>query len=128
MVELINTDFQEVFLSEEATWQEVVMISKGGGDYHVIGLMEVVCKTVKDIINRCLRMAISFHNMMHGFRAGRGRGTDSLKAKLLQKLTDMREEVLYEIFLDLHKAYDVLDRDRYLEILEGYGADIPPLT
>ena len=25
------------------------------------------------------------------------------------------------IFLDLHKVYDALDRDRFLEILEGYG-------
>ena len=25
------------------------------------------------------------------------------------------------IFLDLHKAYDALDRSRFLEILEGYG-------
>ena len=25
------------------------------------------------------------------------------------------------IFLDLHKAYDALDRSRCLEILEGYG-------
>ena len=33
----------------------------------------------------------------------------------------MREEVLYVIFLDLHKAYDALDRSRCLEILEGYG-------
>ena len=32
----------------------------------------------------------------------------------------MREEVLYEIFIDLHKAYDTLDRDICLEILEGY--------
>ena len=33
----------------------------------------------------------------------------------------MREEVLYVIFLDLTKAYDALDRSRFLEILEGYG-------
>ena len=33
----------------------------------------------------------------------------------------MREEVLYVIFLDLHKAYDALDRSRCLEILERYG-------
>ena len=30
------------------------------------------------------------------------------------------------IFLDLHKAYDVLDRSRCLEILEGYG--VGPLS
>ena len=33
----------------------------------------------------------------------------------------MREEVLYVIFLDLHKAYAALDRDRCLEILELYS-------
>ena len=33
----------------------------------------------------------------------------------------MREAVLHTIFLDLHKAYDTLDRSRCLEILEGYG-------
>ena len=33
----------------------------------------------------------------------------------------LREEVLYVIFLDLHKAYDALDRSRCLDILEGYG-------
>ena len=33
----------------------------------------------------------------------------------------MREEVLYEIFLDLRKTYDALDRDRCLDILGAYG-------
>ena len=33
----------------------------------------------------------------------------------------MREKVLYEIFLNLHKAYDALDRGRYLDIIVGYG-------
>ena len=33
----------------------------------------------------------------------------------------MRESVLHMIFLDLHKAYDNLDRSRYTGILEGYG-------
>ena len=33
----------------------------------------------------------------------------------------MTEEVLYEIFLDLHKAYDALDRNRCLDILAAYG-------
>ena len=31
------------------------------------------------------------------------------------------------IFLDLHKAYDVLDRSGCLDILEGYGVGPPSL-
>ena len=40
---------------------------------------------------------------------------------MFQQLAALREEVLYVIFLDLHKAYDALDRYICLEILEGYG-------
>ena len=56
-----------------------------------------------------------------GFRAGRGTGTATLESKLLQQLTDMREEVLYVIFLDLTKVFEALDWSRCLDILEGYG-------
>ena len=64
---------------------------------------------------------ITFHDVIHGFRAGCSTGTATLEAKLLQQLAAMREEVLYVIFLDLTKAYDALDRSRCLGILEGYG-------
>ena len=70
------------------------------------------------IINRHLSTSISFHKMVHRFRECRGEGTASLEAKLLHNLMPMREEVLYAIFMDLHKAYNALDRDRYQEILE----------
>ena len=61
------------------------------------------------------------HDGLHGFREGRGTGTATLKAKLLQQLAAMREEVLYVIFLALTKAYDALDRSRSLYIMKGYG-------
>ena len=64
---------------------------------------------------------IQLHDVLHGFREGRGTGTATLEAKLLQQLAAMREEVLYVVFLDLTKAYDALDRSRSLEILKGYG-------
>ena len=44
------------------------------------------------------------------------RGNES---KLLQRLVAMRQEVLYGIYLDLHKACKALDRERALEILRG---------
>ena len=49
---------------------------------------------------------------LHGFHTVRGTGTASLEGKVLQHPMDRREEVLYEIFLDLHKAYGALDCSR----------------
>ena len=66
-------------------------------------------------------MSVRFHNNLHGLRVGRGTGTASLKAKMLHQITAMSKEVLYEVFLDLKKAYDALDRYRCLEILVAYG-------
>ena len=78
-------------------------------------------KVVATILNLRLTASITFHDFLHGFRAGRCTGTATLEAKLLHKLADMRKEVLYLILLDLHKAYDALERSSCLEILEGYG-------
>ena len=83
--------------------------------------MEVTWKLLTVILHRRLTTGIKLHDVLHGFREGRGTGTATLEAKLLQQLAAMREEVLYVIFLDLTKAYDALDRSRSLEILKGYG-------
>ena len=120
-MDLFQTAFREVELAEEATWQAVVLIPKGEKDYWGIGLVELMWKVVALILNRCFTASITYHDFLHGFRAGRRTGTSTLEAKLLQQLAALREEVLYVIFLYLHKAYDALDRSRYLEILEWYG-------
>ena len=101
VVELVQTAFRDGDLAEEVTWQAVVLIPKGKGDYRGIGLVEVMWKVVAVILNRRLTSSITFHDVLHGFRAGRGTGTATLEAKLLQQLAAMREEVLYVIFLDM---------------------------
>ena len=83
--------------------------------------MEVMWKVVAEILHRRLTTAITYHDFRHGFWAGRGTGTATLEAKLLQQLAAMREEVLYVIFLESTKAYDALESSRILGILEGYG-------
>ena len=102
--------------------QAVVLIFKGKKDYRGIGLVEVMWKVMAAILNRRFTASIAYHDFLHGFRAGHGTGTATLEAKLLHQLAALREEVLYVIFLDLHKAYGALDRSRCLENLEGYGA------
>ena len=94
VVELVQTAFRDGDLAEEATWQVVVLILKGKGDYRGIGLVEVMWKVMAVILNCRLTSSITFHDVLHGFRAGRGTGTATLEAKLLQQLAAMREEVL----------------------------------
>ena len=72
--------------------------------------MEVVWKVVAEILNHHIKASITFHNFLHRLQAGRGTGTATLEAKLIQKLADLREEVLYMIFLDLQNVYDALYR------------------
>ena len=111
-MELIQTAFREGELAEEAKWQAVVMIPKGQQEYRGIRLVEVMWKVVAAILHCRLTASITYHDFLHGFWAGCGTGTATLEAKLLQHIAAMREEVMYVIFLDLHKAYDALDRSR----------------
>ena len=49
VVEIIQTAFRDGELAEEVTWQAVVLIPKGKGDYRGIGLVEVMWKVVAAI-------------------------------------------------------------------------------
>ena len=69
------------------------------------------------ICNCQLTAYIAYHNFLHGFWSGRVTGTATIDSKLLYQLVALVEEVVYMIFLDLHKAHDALDSDRFLEIL-----------
>ena len=75
------------------------------------------------ILNCLFTAAITYYNSLHGFREGSGTGTATLEVNMLQQGAALREAILHEIFLDLHKAYDALDRSRCLGILGEYGMD-----
>ena len=54
-------------------------------------------------------------------RGGRGTGTATLESKLAQQLVGLAHEPLFQMFLDIRKVYDSLDRERCLDIFSGYG-------
>ena len=86
-----------------------------------IGLLDIVWKLLASVMNRRFQTSIEFHDALHGCISQRGTGTASIEAKLLQQWATLKQVPLYEIFLDLRKAYDAIDRDRTLDILEAYG-------
>ena len=45
---------------------------------------------------------------------------DIMELKLAQDLASIYQEPLFLVFLDLRKAYDIVNRERLLITLEGY--------
>jgi hypothetical protein len=105
------------------TWEIIVLLPKGGGNYCGIGLLEPFWKVVEKIMVRQLS-SIKFHDCFHGGLPKRGTGMASIEAKLAQQLAWRDQCPLYKIYLDPKKAYDAIDRGRMLKILDAYGAGL----
>ena len=81
----------------------------------------MVWKVFATVVNCCLKSSVALHDALHRFRAGRGTGNATSEAKLAQQLAGIAHNPLFQIFLDVRKAYDSLDRGQCMEILQGYG-------
>ena len=64
----------------------------------------------EETINTRLRARVRLHNVLHGFRIGRGTEKAILELKLVQELAIMDQDPLFLVFFELRKAYDTVDR------------------
>jgi hypothetical protein len=120
-VQLVQAAWTHGEIPRQLLWIIVVLIPKGGGDYRGIGLLEPIWKVIERIIDHRLD-AFNLHDSLHGCRNKRGTGTAIIEAKLAQQLSHLELKPFYGVFLDLRKAFDAMDRERCILILEGYGA------
>ena len=122
MVTILQSAFRDDPLSNNSTWNMVVLIPEGDGrDFRGVVRVEVLWKTFMGLLNRRFTYDIHFHDIICGFWECCRIGTAAPEAKLLLHITSMRGAVLYKIFMNLKELYGALDRYRCLEILAPYG-------
>ena len=78
-------------------------------------------KLVSSIINSRISAKVKLDDAIHSFRALRGTSTAIMEAKLLVQLCSQSDIPFFMVFLDLKKAYDMLDRFWAMEVLKEYS-------
>ena len=101
-LKLIQAIWEQGCIPQQMQWVIVVLLPKGGGDFHGIGLLKPFWKVIEVLINGRFEV-IEFHYCLHRFLKGGGMGTATLGAKLAQQLALLEQETLYEVFIDLKK-------------------------
>ncbi len=79
-----------------------------GGEYHGIGLLELIWKVLKKVMDLKLE-AIVLHDSLHGCLALQGTGTGIIEAKLAQQLAHLEQRPFFGVFINLRKAFDAMD-------------------
>ncbi len=107
-VSLVQATWESGTVPTQMSWMVIVLLLKGGGDYRGIGLLDHMWKVVEKIMvaqTSCLEL----HDCLHGRLPCRGTGTTIMEVKLNQQLAWVDQAPLYQIYLDLKKAYNALN-------------------
>jgi hypothetical protein len=120
LAQLIQAIWDEGKIPLQLGWVATVIIPKGGGDYCSIGLLEPIWKVIEQVMDHPLEV-IALHNSLHRCRNGQGRGTAVIEAKLTQQLAHIEQASFYGVFIDLKKAFNAMDWEHCLYILEEHG-------
>ncbi len=97
-------------MPEQMRWEIIVLLAKGNGEYRGIGLLDPFWKVAKKIMVARLA-SIQFHDSLHDELSKRGTGTATIEAKLHQGSAWRNQCPLYQIYIDLKKSYNVIDRE-----------------
>jgi hypothetical protein len=119
-IKMMQAIWEHGSIPEQMRWEIIILSPEGGGDYHGIRLLEPFWKVMEKVMVAQLA-SIKFHDGLHGGLPGQGTGMAMIKAKLAQSLAWCNQRPLYQIYVDLKKAYNALDREQMVKILVAYG-------
>ena len=112
MLRLVQVIFRDGTVPEEIVWANMLLPLKWKWEYRGIGLVEVLWEVCSVVINCRLKRSVVLHNALHGFREGRGTGTEMLEAKLAHHLDGLAHKPLFQVLLDVRNDYEPLDMER----------------
>jgi hypothetical protein len=120
---MVQDCFEGKPLPQEFSYSILCLIPKAEhGKMQGIVLLKVCYKVISTIILMQIESGIKWHPGIHGFIHKRaGTGTCILEAKLHMQLASYLCQPLFQIFLDLSKAYNNLDHERIMLLMEAYG-------
>jgi exonuclease III len=101
----------------------LVLLPKNGmkNEFRGITLLDCVYKLISVCMNERAKEVIKWHEGIHGFRLQRGCQTALFEAKKDMSTREEAGRTYHQIFLDLSKAFDTVDRRRLLTIMSCYG-------
>ena len=78
LVDLVQNMERTGEIPQELGWTILVLIPKGTTNKREIGLVYTLWKVVEALIDNRLRTSLHIHNVLHGFRGGRGMGAATI--------------------------------------------------
>ena len=122
VVEIVQECFRTGIAPTAFQVGTLVIIPKDDkGGVRGIGVLEVIHKLVSAIINQRMSKVINFCKAIHGFRKKRGCFTAIGEAKMRMQRAACKGITLYQIYLDLRKAYDSVNREGVIALMKKYG-------
>ena len=82
--------------------------------------LETIYKLCSSIINQQMCHNVGWHDGVHGFHEGWGCMTSVIEMKLLAEKEKSEGKILYQIFLDLTKAYNTVNQECLFILLQDY--------
>ena len=95
LVDLVNHRWRMGEIPQELGWMTLFLIPKGTTNTRGIGLLQTLWKLVGVLMDTSLHARLQIHDVLHGFRSGRGTGSAIMDLKIDQEFASIDQDPLF---------------------------------